>query len=533
MKLRHKLPLSFGALLLVMLLSSAAGMFQLSRVIAFFQNDVEEIARVERQAVEAELRFRTQVQEWKNVLLRGHDAEQLDRFWTAFQREESAVAEQVRQVMAEMPNSENVQAIGQRFLDAHTAMATGYRRGYASFEATLFDHRAGDQAVAGMDRQPAQLLRELRTAVAEYSQSVQQEAANMARLTLWASVIVLLLAAAGGFAFAVLTSRSMVKPLDATVTLARRVAEGDLTSQVDVQGRDEIAQLRQAMRDMQGALTGIVQEVRQSADNLSSASQQIASGNQDLSARTESQAGSLEETAASMEQLSATVSQNADNAQTANTLATEASQVASEGGQVVTELVQTMQGITQSSQRIGDIIGVIDGIAFQTNILALNAAVEAARAGEAGRGFAVVASEVRSLAGRSAEAAKEIKQLINDSLQRVETGNRQAELAGDTMARVVDSIAKVTRVMADITAASREQSDGVAQIGQAVSELDQTTQQNAALVEEMAAAADALKQQAAALVRAVSVFKLAIGPSGMRSSAGLPGPLSVEPLLLR
>ncbi|WP_180683231.1 methyl-accepting chemotaxis protein [Tepidicella baoligensis] len=521
MKLRYKLPLSFGALMLVMLLASAVGMFQLSRVIAFFQTDVEEIAQVERQVVETELRFRTQVQEWKNLLLRGYAADDLERYWNAFQQEEAAVAEQVRQIMASMPDNERIQDIGQRFLDAHTAMATGYRRGYASFEASLFDHRAGDQAVAGQDRQPAQMLRELRMAVAEYNQAVTTQAANMARLTLWTAVIVLLLAAIGGLVFAVYTSRSMVRPLDATLTLARRVAEGDLTTPVEVQGRDEIAQLREAMRDMQGALTAIVQEVRQSADNLSNTSQQIASGNQDLGARTESQAGSLEETAASMEQLSATVSQNADNAQTANTLATEASQVASEGGQVVNELVQTMQGITQSSRRIGDIIGVIDGIAFQTNILALNAAVEAARAGEAGRGFAVVASEVRSLAGRSAEAAKEIKQLINDSLQRVETGNQQATLAGDTMIRVVDSIAKVSRVMADITAASREQSDGVAQIGQAVSELDQTTQQNAALVEEMAAAADALKQQAAALVRTVSVFKLAIGSQNMSSAVAL------------
>ena len=531
MKLRHKLPLSFGAVLLVMLLAAGAGLYQLSRVVAFFQTDVEALAQVERQAVEAELRFRTQVQEWKNVLLRGYDAEQLERFWTAFQREEAAVAEQVRQVMAALPDYAPVQEAGTRFLEAHEAMARGYRRGFASFEASLFDSRAGDQAVAGMDRQPAQMLRALRDTVAQHSADVQQEAARLARLTFWISGALLLLAVIGGIVFAILTTRAMVRPLDDTVTLARRVAAGDLTTQVEGRGRDEIAVLRQAMQDMQVALADIVTEVRHTADALSMASREIASGNQDLSARTESQAGSLEETAASMEQLNATVHQNAEHAVRAHQLAGEASAVASEGGRVVTSLVQTMQGITQSSQRIGDIIGVIDSIAFQTNILALNAAVEAARAGEAGRGFAVVAAEVRSLASRSAEAAKEIKQLITDSLQRVETGNRLADQAGGTMAQVVASIDKVTQAMGEIMAASREQSDGVQQIGQAVSELDQTTQQNAALVEEMAAAAEALKQQAAALVRAVSVFKLAGNASP--ASRGLPSPMPAEPLLLR
>lgn len=531
MKLRHKLPLSFGAVLLVMLLAADAGLYQLSRVVAFFQTDVEALAQVERQAVEAELRFRTQVQEWKNVLLRGYDAEQLERFWTAFQREEAAVAEQVRQVMAALPDYVPVQEAGTRFLQAHEAMARGYRRGFAAFEATLFDSRAGDQAVAGMDRQPAQMLRALRDTVAQHSAEVQQEAARLARLTFWISGALLLLAVIGGIVFAILTTRAMVRPLDDTVTLARRVAAGDLTSQVEGHGRDEIAVLRQAMQDMQAALAGIVTEVRHTADALSMASQEIASGNQDLSARTESQAGSLEETAASMEQLNATVHQNAEHAVRAHQLAGEASAVASEGGRVVTSLVQTMQGITQSSQRIGDIIGVIDSIAFQTNILALNAAVEAARAGEAGRGFAVVAAEVRSLASRSAEAAKEIKQLITDSLKRVETGNRLADQAGGTMTQVVESIGKVTQAMGEIMAASREQSDGVQQIGQAVSELDQTTQQNAALVEEMAAAAEALKQQAAALVRAVSVFKLA--GNATPASQGLPLSMPAEPLLLR
>ena len=260
--------------------------------------------------------------------------------------------------------------------------------------------------------------------------------------------------------------------------------------------------------------------VRHSAEGVASASSQIASGNNDLSARTEQQASALEETAASMEELSSTVRQNADNARQANQLAMSASTVAVQGGEVVAEVVQTMKGINASSSKIADIISVIDGIAFQTNILALNAAVEAARAGEQGRGFAVVASEVRNLAGRSADAAKEIKTLINDSVQRVEQGTQLVDKAGATMTEVVNSIRRVTDIMGEISAASSEQSAGVSQVGEAVTQMDQATQQNAALVEEMAAAAGALSAQAGELVSVVSVFKLdASSSNASRSSA--------------
>ncbi len=289
---------------------------------------------------------------------------------------------------------------------------------------------------------------------------------------------------------------------------ATQMAGGDLSCTINVQGGDELSRLQGALRSMQHKLRDTVAHVRQNAEGVATASAEIAQGNQDLSARTESQASALEQTASSMEELSSTVRQNADNARQANDLAQSASKVAVSGGEVVSRVVDTMKGINDSSKKIADIIGVIDGIAFQTNILALNAAVEAARAGEQGRGFAVVASEVRSLAQRSADAAKEIKTLISHSVDRVEQGAALVDEAGSTMKEVVASIRRVTDIMGEITTASSEQAAGVSQVGEAVAQMDQATQKNAALVEEGAAAAHSLKDQAHALVDAVAVFKL-------------------------
>ncbi len=303
-------------------------------------------------------------------------------------------------------------------------------------------------------------------------------------------------------------ARTTTASVRAALRLAESVAAGDLSSKVQVSGRDEIGQLLRALGTMNDNLGHVVSDVRQNAEGVATASAQIAQGNNDLSARTEEQASALEETAASMEQLSSTVRQNADNARQANQLALGASTVAVKGGEVVSQVVTTMKGINESSKKIADIISVIDGIAFQTNILALNAAVEAARAGEQGRGFAVVASEVRSLAGRSADAAKEIKGLISASVERVEQGTALVGQAGETMTEVVSSIKRLTDIMGEISAASTEQSAGVAQVGEAVTQLDQATQQNAALVEQSAAAAESLKGQAQQLVQAVAVFKL-------------------------
>jgi methyl-accepting chemotaxis protein len=316
-----------------------------------------------------------------------------------------------------------------------------------------------------------------------------------------------------GLALALVITRNMLRQLGGeprtAVSIARAVAEGDLTTPIRLKSGDTDSLLAWLLAMQQG-LSKAVTDVRRSSDYVSHASGEIASGNQDLSARTEQQASELQQTAATMEQLGTTVRHNADNARQASQLAQSASSVAVQGGEVVGRVVQTMKGINESSRKIGDIIGVIDGIAFQTNILALNAAVEAARAGEQGRGFAVVAGEVRNLAQRSAEAAKEIKGLIGASVERVEQGSALVDQAGTTMQEVVASIRRVSDIVGEISAASSEQSSGVAQVGQAITRMDQGTQQNAALVEQSAAAADSLKQQALQLVESVAVFKTGV-----------------------
>ena len=376
---------------------------------------------------------------------------------------------------------------------------------------------AGDReaAIGRMNERCRPLLAALVKATDEYIQYTAQTSArliteqgemNARRMSMLALGCTLIVALSCAAAFAI--TRSIVVPLNQAVTLINEVAEGNLDTDVAVQTRDEFGRLLQAIASMQGGLRTLVASVRQGADSLSLASAEIAQGNHSLSSRTESQASALQQTASSMEQLSATVRQNADNAGQANQLAQAASAVAQQGGAAVAQAVDTMRGISESSKRIADITSVIDGIAFQTNILALNAAVEAARAGEQGRGFAVVASEVRALAQRSAEAAKEIKVLIADSVDRVEAGAMQVGAAGTTMQDVVASITRVTAIMGEISTASAEQSEGVGQVGGAVSSMDRTTQQNAALVEEMAAAASSLKNQAMDLVRAVGMFKL-------------------------
>jgi methyl-accepting chemotaxis protein len=332
------------------------------------------------------------------------------------------------------------------------------------------------------------------------------ESASRLSLVVLAALVVAL-----GAVFAWLLTMGIIAPLGNAVSVARRVAAGDLTEVIQTHGHDETAQLLQALSEMKDQLSQIVGNVRQGSQEVSTASAEIAQGNNNLSERTEQQAAALEETAASMDALSSTVRQNADNAKQANQLAQSASAVAIKGGEVVNQVVETMKGINTSSRKISDIIGVIDGIAFQTNILALNAAVEAARAGDQGRGFAVVASEVRSLAGRSAEAAKEIKGLITDSVTRVEQGSSLVDQAGLTMTEVVGAIRRVTDIVGEISAASSEQSQGVGQISEAVTHMDHVTQQNAALVEQMAAAASSLKMQAQDLVQTVATFKLSPG----------------------
>ncbi len=331
-----------------------------------------------------------------------------------------------------------------------------------------------------------------------------------------------------GGAFAFVITRSITRPMEEAVRIASAVADGDLTSHIDVDATDEVGQLLAVLKTMNGNLAGMVGAVRESSESIATGSEQIATGNADLSQRTEEQAANLQQTAASMEQMQSTVKQNADTARTVSQLAASASAVALRGGEVVAQVVSTMGNISASSHKIADIVGVIDGIAFQTNILALNAAVEAARAGEQGRGFAVVAGEVRSLAQRSAESAREIKKLIAEGVEAVESGTRLVGGAGTTMSDIVDQVRRVADLIGEIDSATQEQTLGIDQVSGAVAQLDQVTQQNAALVEESAAAADSLKQQAIKMSELVKVFKVGTHTVGSKVSAG--GIAAAKPL---
>ncbi len=351
--------------------------------------------------------------------------------------------------------------------------------------------------------------------------------ADFAQLYTWLSLmtgLAVLIAGLVSWRF----SRSLVHALIDARASAEKIGHGDLVAQINSHSHDEVGQLMQSLEQARASLEKVILQTRQTSDNIQVAATEVATGNQDLAARTEAAASNLEQTASSMEEITATVRQSAEAAAQANQLAATATEVAQRGGAVVSQVVTTMDDINQSSRKIADIIGVIDSIAFQTNILALNAAVEAARAGEQGRGFAVVASEVRNLAGRSAQAAKEIKDLISASVDKVQTGSQLVQSAGSTMEEIVASVQRVTDVMAEITAAAAEQSNGIAQVNVAVTKLDQMTQQNAALVEQSSAAAESLRDQAHGLADVVSVFKVS-GAVGVSRTGSAPAPRPVQP----
>jgi len=392
-----------------------------------------------------------------------------------------------------------------------------------------------EEAIAFLTQQAAPSLKivlgALDSLVAYEAQQAAQAATDAETLSANARAYMIILGSVavllGAFVAWIIT-RSITHPINAAVSVAETVASGDLSSHIVVNSSDETGRLLGALKAMNTSLLGVVAQVRHGTDAISTASSEIAAGNLDLSSRTEEQASSLEETASAMEELTSTVKQNADNARQANQLAKSASEVAVRGGSIVSQVVDTMGTINESSKKIVDIIGVIDGIAFQTNILALNAAVEAARAGEQGRGFAVVATEVRNLAHRSASAAKEIKELIAASVANVDTGSRLVNEAGQTMGDIVDSIVRVTDIMGEITSATHEQTIGIEQINMAIAQMDEVTQQNAALVEEAAAASQSMQEQAGELAHVVGFFKTgnhvasAAKPSPVRAAAAAP-----------
>jgi methyl-accepting chemotaxis protein len=390
-----------------------------------------------------------------------------------------------------------------RYLSSRDAVSAAKKAGEAERAKSVFEQEFQPAAVAFQDAMKAVVQHE-RQALDEAAARVESDNQH-AR---WALLAFALSALLAGVGLSWWLSRSITQPLSRAVEVSEAIARFDLTSRIEVRSQDETGRLLTSLASMQSALQSLVSSVRHSTDSISVASAEIATGNMDLSSRTEQTASSLQQAAASMTQLTGTVRQTADSAATANQLASSAAEVAQRGGSVVSQVVSTMEDISTSSRRIGDIIGTIDGIAFQTNILALNAAVEAARAGEQGRGFAVVAGEVRSLAQRSAEAAREIKALIGASVDKVESGSRLVKDAGETMTEIVSSVQRVTDIIGEISAAAQEQRDGIDQINVAVGHLDQMTQQNAALVEEAASAAESLKDQSSRLAEEVTVFKV-------------------------
>jgi len=504
-----RLALAFGLILALLVLVAVLGRIGLSRVNAGLETvyldrtvPLQQLGDISRLTVRNRFLLAEMLQKADQALIERHAKEMTENIKAIDEIQKAYLATKLTPQEKQMAD---------RYVAARTAYAQqglvparkSLLAGDMEAAKSVYDGKVTEMAPEVAASLAALIKLQVEEAKNEYDQAKQIEAQVE-----WISLIAAVSALALGAWLGWWITRSITQPVSAAVDLAEKVAAGDLRSAIDVRGRDEIAQLLRALGQMNEALVNIVGQVRHSSDSIATGSAEIATGNADLSQRTEEQASNLQQTAASMEQMSATVKQNADIARTATQLATSASGVAARGGEVVGRVVNTMDEITHSSRKIVDIIGTIDGIAFQTNILALNAAVEAARAGEQGRGFAVVAGEVRVLAQRSAEAAKEIKSLISQSVEKVDTGSALVAEAGSTMGEIVAQVRRVADLIGEIDAASGEQAKGIGQVSEAVNQLDQVTQQNAALVEESAAAAESLKHQAAKLAEVVDVFKL-------------------------
>jgi len=532
LKIATKLIVSFGVVLLLTLAMGVSGIYSMSKV----NQASTDIAENWMPSVRAVMELRTDVGEVRRWEL-AHMLNEEEKAKADYEKRMDtslALMKTHREAYDKLISSPEERALAadfdkawSGFMAEHAKMMT-FSRANQSVEARGVASGSSAKILGEINGIVGKLVK-LNTDGGDAASDAATVTYNSARMT---AIVLLVLNIVIGMALALWIARIVSAPLQEALTLARDVAGGDLTRSVDIKSSCETGELMRALMEMTGNLQKLVSQVRSGTDTIATASAQIASGNQDLSSRTEEQASSLEETASSMEELTSTVKQNADNARQANQLAQSASGIAVKGGDVVGQVVGTMASINESSRKIVDIISVIDGIAFQTNILALNAAVEAARAGEQGRGFAVVASEVRNLAQRSAAAAKDIKALINDSVEKVEAGSTLVNEAGNTMNEIVASITRVTDIMSEITSASVEQSAGIEQVNTAIVQMDQVTQQNAALVEEAAAAAESMQDQAAKLSEVVSVFKLLatanpVAPAPVRrAAAAAPKPVA-------
>jgi methyl-accepting chemotaxis protein len=509
LKIGARLGIAFGVLLLLSILTTGIALWRLQSAASTTQQMMAEPLTKERMI--SEWNTNIQVAARRTMAIVKSTDPSLSSFFAEDAARSVQATTELQKKVDDLTNEPEEQAevdkIGElrkAYLGSRDKVQEAKKAGNTAEAERLFNEEfvpASKAYAAGV----ADLLARQRTKIDAMAKQI--ESANEVSRVLLPVLALLSLVLSGALAWII--TRSITRPVDSALSAARRVASGDLSVSLVARTQDEMGQLVQALADMQNSLSGMIRGIRQSTDSISTASTEIATGNQDLSQRTEQTASNLQEAASSMEQLNGTVKQTADSARTANQLASSASSVAVKGGEVVSQVVSTMDEISASSKKISDIIGVIDGIAFQTNILALNAAVEAARAGEQGRGFAVVASEVRNLAQRSAQAAKEIKTLISASVERVESGSRLVADAGQTMSEIVNSVQRVSDIIGEITAAASEQSDGIGQVNASVTHLDQMTQQNAALVEQSAAAAESLREQAMRLAGTVQQFRLA------------------------